>query len=218
MTRVLLVEDHTSFRQLLAFLLDREPDFTVVAQAGSLGEARAMLEGIDLAIVDLDLPDGSGVDLVNELRAANPKGVVLILSGSEDRRRIAQAVEAGASGVLHKSAAVDEIVSAARRLSAGEFLLSGREVADLLRVSAQQREEERDKRLALERLKRLTPREQEVLQAIAEGLGDREIAQRLYVSPDTVRTHVVNLLNKLEADSRLQVVLFAMRHGVVDIP
>ncbi len=218
MTRVLLVEDHTSFRQLLAFLLDREPDFTVVAQAGSLGEARAMLEGIDLAIVDLDLPDGSGVDLVNELRAANPKGVVLILSGSEDRRRIAQAVEAGASGVLHKSAAVDEIVSAARRLSAGEFLLSGREVAGLLRVSAQQREEERDKRLALERLKRLTPREQEVLQAIAEGLGDREIAQRLYVSPDTVRTHVVNLLNKLEADSRLQVVLFAMRHGVVDIP
>ena len=102
MIRMLLIDDHASFRQPLGFMLDREEDITVVAQAGSLAEARGVLSGVDIALVDLDLPDGSGVSIIRELRAANPQGAVLILTASQDRLMVARAVEAGASGVLHK--------------------------------------------------------------------------------------------------------------------
>ena len=98
MTRVLLVDDHASFRESLALLLEREPDISVVGQAGSLAEARALLSGVDLAIVDLDLPDGHGAELVQELRAANPDGMVLILTASSSRADLARTVEAGAAG------------------------------------------------------------------------------------------------------------------------
>src|ERR671933_515369 len=102
MIRVLLVEDHASLRQSLGFLLALQPDITVIGQAGSLAEARRMLEGVDVAIVDLGLPDGSGVELVRELRAANPHGAALILTASLDRREQAPAGHAGAGGVAGK--------------------------------------------------------------------------------------------------------------------
>jgi len=212
--RVLLVDDHASFRQPLAFMLEREPEITVVAQAGSLAEARAALEGVDVAIVDLDLPDGNGVDLVRALRAANPNGMVLILSGSNDRALFARAVEEGASGVMNKSSRIAEIVEAVQRLGAGESLLSPREVIEMLRFAGRHREENQT---AQQTLQRLTPREREVLQALADGLNDKEIAQRLHVSTETARTHMVNVLRKLDVDSRLQALVFAVRHGAVTI-
>ncbi|HEU4793334.1 MAG TPA: response regulator transcription factor [Nitrolancea sp.] len=215
MIRILLVDDHASFRQPLAFMLNREPDFTVVAQAGSLDEARGLLnEEIDVAVVDLVLPDGNGATLVRDLRAANSHSQVLVLTASVDRRDLARAVEAGASGVMNKSAAIEEIISAIRGLSGGEQLMSPRELVDLLRLAVQQREEDRDAELALGRL---TPREREVLQALAEGLNDREIGQQLHVSTETVRTHMVNILGKLGVESRLQALVYALRHGAVTI-
>jgi RNA polymerase sigma factor (sigma-70 family) len=213
--RILLVDDHASFRQPLAFMLNREPDFTVVAQAGSLAEARALLhEEIDVAVVDLVLPDGNGATLVRDLRTANSQSQVLVLTASVDRRDLARAVEAGASGVMNKSAAIEEIISAIRGLSTGEQLMSPRELVDLLRLAVQQREQDRDAELALGRL---TPREREVLQALAEGLNDREIGQQLHVSTETVRTHMVNILGKLGVESRLQALVYALRHGAVTI-
>ena len=216
MTRVLLVDDHSSFRQPLAFMFNREADFTVVAQAGSVAEARRVLNDneVDLAVVDLDLPDGNGVELVPELRAANPNGMVLILSASTDRTLFARAIEAGAAGVLHKSASISEIIDAARRLSQGEHLLSPQEVVELLRLAGQQREQDRT---AQERLERLTRRERQVLQALADGLNDREIAERLQISNETARTHMVNILSKLDLDSRLQALVLAIRHGAVTL-
>ncbi len=215
MIRVLLVDDHASFRQPLAFMLNREPDLTVVAQAGSLAEARGLLnEEIDVAVVDLVLPDGNGVTLVRDLRAANSHSQVLVLTASVDRRDLARAVEAGASGVMNKSASIEEIISAIRGLSGGEQLMSPRELVDLLRLAVQQREQDRDAELALGRL---TPREREVLQALAEGLNDREIGQQLHVSTETVRTHMVNILGKLGVESRLQALVYALRHGAVTI-
>ncbi len=215
MIRILLVDDHASFRQPLAFMLNREPDFTVVAQAGSLDEARGLLnKEIDVAVVDLVLPDGNGATLVRDLRAANSHSQVLVLTASVDRRDLARAVEAGASGVMNKSAAIEEIISAIRGLSAGEQLMSPRELVDLLRLAVQQREEDRDAELALGRL---TPREREVLQSLAEGLNDREIGQQLHVSTETVRTHMVNILGKLGVESRLQALVYALRHGAVTI-
>jgi two-component system nitrate/nitrite response regulator NarL len=218
MQRILLVDDHASFRQTLAFVFDQQPDFEVVAQAGSLHETRRVLEGVeheaDLGVIDLSLPDGEGTALIKDLRDANPDFAALVLTASLDRTDHARAVEAGAAGVVHKSADVDEILDATRRLSEGETLLSPEELVEMLRLASQNREEAREARANIEQL---TRREREVLQALASGLSNKEIAQKLHMSVDTERTHMMNILNKLGVHSRLQALLFAARHGLVEI-
>ena len=217
MIHVLLVDDHASFRQPLAFMMEREPDFEVVAQAGSLAEGRHVLQDakdVDIAVVDLHLPDGHGVDLIRDLRAASPHAKVLTLTASVDRREYARAVEAGAEGVVHKSVGIREIIELVRRLSRGEQLLSTAEVIELLRLVGEEREQNRAAQAALSRL---TQRELEVLQALAEGLNDKQIAQRLHISSETSRTHMVNILRKLGLESRLQALVFAVHHGAVTI-
>src|SRR4028119_1413261 len=145
MQRILLVEDHASFRQTLAYIFDGEPDFEVVAQAGSLAEARRTAVGVgaDLGVIDLTLPDGEGVELIRDLREANGDFAALILTASVDKTEHARAVEAGAAGGVHQSAAVDEVLEATRRLAAGETLLSQQEIVELLRLAGQAREAER---------------------------------------------------------------------------
>jgi RNA polymerase sigma factor (sigma-70 family) len=220
--RILLVDDHTSFRQSLAFMLDREDDIAVAAQAGSVADARGAIAAtrqsghLDVAIVDIGLPDGDGTDIVRILHNAGSKHRtrVLVLTGVSDRFRIARAVESGADAVLDKSVTLAAIVAAVRRLHAGEELLSARETIELLRFAALRREQDR---AAQHALAQLTPREREVLGCLAEGLTDNEIAARLHVSGETVRTHMVNLLRKLNVDSRLQALVFAIRHGAVEI-
>ena len=216
MHRILLVEDHASFRQTLAFVFDREPGFEVVAQAGSLAEARKVMEGleVDLGVIDLALPDGEGIELIKDLREANPNFAALVLTASLDRAEHARAVESGAAGILHKSAGVDEILDAARRLGEGETLLSQQELIALLRLAGQSREEERAARASIEQL---TRREMQVLQSLAEGLTNREIAERLHMSVDTERTHMMNILSKLGVHSRLQALLFAARYGLIEL-
>ena len=217
MIHVLLVDDHASFRQPLTFMMERESDFEVVAQAGSLAEGRRVLEqvqAIDVAVVDLHLPDGNGVDLIRDLRAANPQAKALTLTASSDRREYARAVEAGAEGVAHKSVGICEIIDLVRRLSRGEQILSTAEVIALLRLEGEEREQNR---IAQAALGRLTQRELEVLQSLAEGLNDKQIAERLHISSETSRTHMVNILRKLGLESRLQALVFAVRHGAVSI-
>ncbi len=212
--RVLLVDDHLAFRQPLAFMLMREPELTIIGQAGSVAEARPLLSQADIALIDLDLPDGEGIELIHELHAVNPQAVALVLTGSSSDGDLPRAVEAGAAGVLHKACPVSELTDAIRRVHAGEALLSVRETIELLRLITRQREHDRTVRATIERL---TPREREVLQTLAAGLSDREIAHQLHVSTETVRTHMVNLLHKLGVDSRLKALVFAVKHGLVTI-
>lgn len=216
--RVVLVDDHASFRVPLAFMFGREQDMSVVAQADSLASAGEIIEddevAVDVAVVDLDLPDGSGAVFVSDLGHARPGAVSLVLSALSDRVRLAQAVEAGAAGVMHKSARFEEIVDAVRRLQAGKELLSQQEVIEALRLVGREREKSRQAESMLEKL---TPREHEVLQALGDGLGDKEIAERFYVGVGTVRTHVTSILSKLEVHSRLQALVFAVRYGAVRI-
>jgi DNA-binding NarL/FixJ family response regulator len=216
MQRLVLVEDHASFRQTLALVFDQEPEFEVVAQAGSLGEARRVMRGreADLGVIDLALPDGEGLELIEDLREANPLFAALVLTASLDRADHARAVEAGAAGVLHKSADVDEIMDAARRLAAGETLISPEELGEMLRLAGESREEEREARASIEQL---TRREIQVLEALAEGLTNKEIAERLHMSVDTERTHMMNILTKLGVHSRLQALLFAARYGLIEL-
>jgi two-component system nitrate/nitrite response regulator NarL len=196
-------------------MLERESEFEVVGQVGSVAEARALdrqsLEDVEVAIVDLALSDGDGLDLLEDLSS---RTVTLVLSASLETGRFARAVESGASGVLHKSTPIKEIVDAVRRLKAGEALLSPGDVIEMLRLVNRERQEELSVRRAVERL---TPREREVLQALAEGLESKEIADKLNVTVETERTHMVNILHKLGVHSRLQALVFAARHGVVQI-
>jgi DNA-binding NarL/FixJ family response regulator len=212
----LLVEDHTSFRQTLARVFDQQSEFEVVAQAGSLSKARRVMEGseADLGIIDPSLPDGEGLELIEDLREANPLFAALVLTASLDREDHARAVEAGAGGVLHKSADVDEILDATRRLAAGETLFSPEELVALLRLAGQNREEDRKVRANIQHL---TPREMEVLKALGRGLSNKEIAQSLYISVDTERSHMMSILSKLGLHSRLQALVFAVRHGFVEL-
>ena len=214
MIRVLLVEDHAVFRQALAFMLEQEPDVTVVAQASSVAEARTHLvdSAIDVALVDIDLPDGSGVEVIQTLQAVNPQAHALVLTGSAAHQALARAVEVGASGLLHKTAPLEEIVAAIRRLGAGEPLLAPHELIQMLRLAGAQREREREAEWTVGQL---TQREREVLQGLADGLSDKEIGQRLHISGDTVRNHMARIHSKLAVESRLQALIFALRHGVV---
>jgi two-component system nitrate/nitrite response regulator NarL len=165
---------------------------------------------VDVAIVDLDLPDGPGTDFIKCLRDFRTGAAALVLSGVSDQSQLAGAIEAGASGVLHKSTRTEELVRAVSRLYAGGELLSQQEIIEALRLIVRERDHE-----AQLAIKRLTPRELEVLQALADGLGDREISQRLHVG--TVHSHVTNILAKLGAASRLQALIFAVRHDLVAI-
>lgn len=210
--RVLLVEDHSVFRQALALAMDMQEGLEVVGQAGSVEEARTMLENVDVGVFDLDLPDGTGSSLVRELHDANKRAEVLVLTASAERIAHAHAVESGAAGLIHKSAPLTEIVDAVRRVAEGEALMSRRELIDLVQLANQHREEE----LAVqEKANRLTPRERDVLMALGEGLSDKQIADRLFISKDTVHTHMVNMMNKLDVESRMQALIFAVRSGLV---
>jgi len=190
----------------------------VVASPRSLSEARGVLESaelaVDVAIVDLNLPDGSGADLIKDLRASRPRAKALVLSAMSEQRYLAEAIGAGAAAVMHKSTPMRDLVEAVRRLAAGEQLLSQEEVIEALRFIGRERESTREARLAIDRL---TPREREVLQALAEGSSDKEIARRLHVGVGTVYSHVASILSKLEVSSRLQALVFAVRHGLVTI-
>ena len=212
--RVLLVEGHAAVREAIAAMFEREPGFTVVGQAGSLAEARGMLDGVDVALLDLGLPDGFGPDLIRELRVRSPRAEALVLSASLDRSKLARAVDSGAAGAIDKLAHLDEVVDAVRRLRAGETLLTIDEVSELVGHERRRRAQEAQNR---DTIARLTPREREVLQALAEGLDSQAVADRLHIELRTERNHVANILGKLGVHSQLQALVWCLRYGVVEI-
>lgn len=214
---VVLVEDHAVFRQALALTFGLEPDIRVVADAGTIRDALAAITTepvIDVAVVDLDLPDGHGADLIRTLRRRHPVAQALVLTASTGRVDLTRAVAAGAAGVIHKSTPLPEILAAVRRLAAGEWLLSPQELTVLLHEAREDQARSQATRLAVGRL---TRREHDVLGLLAQGMSDRQIAAQLSVGKDTVHTHMVNLMQKLGAESRLQALIVAIRHGVISI-
>jgi two-component system nitrate/nitrite response regulator NarL len=215
LTRILLIEDHVSYRQALANMLERQPEFKVVGEAGSLAEARKLsgksLKDVDVAVVDLALPDGDTFGLIERFALYEPQVMILVLSASLEPERFTRAVEAGAAGVLDKFTPIKDIIEAVRQLKDGEALISRPEVIEMLSREGQHKQEE------LQAIETLTPREREILRALAEGLQSKQIAEKLNITVDTERTHVLNILHKLGVHSRLQALLFAVRHGLVEI-
>jgi len=212
MKRLLLVDDHASSRQPLALLLTLALEYDEVLQAGTAGQAIAVLPGVDVAIVDLGLPDGDGVALIRRIRAADPSVRVLVLTSSSDRMEAARAIAAGARGVLHKAVDIDEIVAAIRAVGEGRSLVTEQQRDDLARLTTVGAPRSG---FPLPERDRLTPRERDVLRSLADGLSDKEIALHLQIGIETVRTHLASMYRKFGVESRLQALAFALRHGLV---
>lgn len=203
--RVVLIEDHATLREGLGLLLGNE-GFDVVGQApdAETGYRVVTREWPDVVVVDVKLPGEDGISLARRLLRANSRTGVLLLTGAEEPRLLADALESGAQGVAHKAAPLQETVRAVRAVAAGGGYVDQR-VRDIVRAEPGS---------APDRV--LSQREREVLSLVAEGYDRGEIASRLSISEETVRTHVRNAMSKLGAHSRANAVLLAVRRGEID--
>ncbi len=215
MIRVVVVDDHTLMRQGLIGLLDDEPDIDVIGQAGDISTARTTIEAMspDIILMDLGLPDGSGLDLTAELTNADPELRILVVTMHERDDYLFQALRAGASGYVLKGAEVQELLTAVRTVARGETYvdqsLTGKLVADYLT-----RLEGGEDRTQFDGL---TEREREVLTLIAEGLTSAEIGRRLFLSTHTVQTHWDHIMTKLDLHSRVELTKYAIRKGLIQL-
>lgn len=209
--RVLVVDDHLMFAQALVKALEGESDMHVVGMAGNAAQAAAAARELrpDIVLMDYDLPDGTGATATQAVRMESPSSRVVMVTSFSDEQVLIAAIEAGCSGFITKHKAVEEVVNAVRMVYAGEALISPSMLARLLpRLSRSYRGLGSD----------LTPREKEVLELLAQGLSNQAIAERLVISPHTVRNHVQNLLTKLHGHSKLEAVANAVREGIIRYP
>ncbi len=206
--RIVLVDDHTLVREGLSGMLRGEPDLLVVAEAASLAEGRRVLATTDLdaLVVDVTLPDGSGLRLAEEARLRSASTGIVVLTMHDDDDTLLAALDAGASAFLHKTAAFDEIAEAIRRSSVHPDVFSAAGLAAALR-----RRSHSDR-------PHLTPREQDVLTALGEGRSIAQVAVALHLSESTVKTHVAKVYEKLGASNRTQAIMAAVRLGLVQVP
>ena len=213
--RVLLVDDHQLLTGSLKALLSREPDMEVVGVAATVAEAKALArERLDVVLMDYRLPDGTGAEATRAIKARWPAARVVMLTAVNDDETILESIQAGADGYLTKDRAVDEVVSAVRSAHAGETLLPRSVIVGI----AQRVVAARDKGTERRMIEPLTPRELEVLKALTEGLSTPEICERLFIAPNTLRTHVQNIMGKLRVHSKLEAVAFAIRNRLVEPP
>lgn len=212
--RVLLVEDDAPTRRHLARAIDAHPALALVGDAASLAEARAALgrEPPDVLLTDLGLPDGSGVELIRELRSAAPRALAMVITALGDEKTVISAIEAGASGYLLKDGSVAEIGEALLELVAGGSPISPSIARYVLRRL--QRGAAEPAHPAPDAPK-LTAREHEILSLIAKGFSFPEIAGLLAISAHTVTTHVRHIYEKLEVSSRASAVYEAVQIGLI---
>lgn len=206
MIRIYLLDDHEIVRRGLRWLLESEPDLEVVGGSGSAVEAAARIPALrpDVAILDAQLPDGSGIDVCRQVRSVDPSIRCLVLTAHADDEAVLAAIVAGASGYVLKTASCDGLAEAVRRVAAGESLLDAAQVARLAeRVRSP---DPSDERLAL-----LSPQEMAVLRNIAEGLSNRQIAERMFLTEKTVKNYVSNVFAKLGVERRTQAAILASR-------
>lgn len=209
--RVLICDDHQILAQGIASLLEGAGGISVVGIVGTVADAlaRSIETKPDVVLMDYELPDGDGVSAAAAIKAAIPDTKVVILTSFGDDTVLVRALEAGCSGFLTKHKSAREVERAVRLAAEGEALISP---DVLVRLLPKLSRSETERKVGSD----LTARELEVLELLAEGLSGDAIASRLYLSPNTVRNHVQNLLPKLGAHSRLEAVSIATRAGLLD--
>ncbi len=213
--RVLLVDDHQLLTGALSQMLTQESDIQVVGVASTVADAtRLARERLDVVLMDYRLPDGTGAEATRAIKARWPAARVVMLTALNDDETILESIQSGADGYLTKDRAVDDVVNAVRAANAGETLLPRSVIVGIAQRVAAARERGAERR----QIEPLTPRELEVLKALTEGLSTPEICDRLFIAPNTLRTHVQNIMGKLRVHSKLEAVAFALRHKLVEPP
>lgn len=213
--RLLVVDDHTLFRRGLTALLARDPGLQVVGDAADAGEAQRKAAALqpDLVLLDIHLPGVTGIDAIAALHEACPTAKVLMLTVSEDADDLAAALRAGAAGYLLKTIEGDALSAAIRRVVAGEPVIAPELTAHLV-AAMRQGGAPAEAPAAADPLATLSPREREILGAIARGASNKEIAREFAIAESTVKIHVQHLLRKLDATSRVQLAVIANSAGL----
>jgi len=213
--KVLIVDDHPVFREGLRRCLEARKEVRVI---GAVGGGEEMWKAIrthglpQIVLMDVEMPEQSGIELTQELREKHPDVRVIMLTAFSDSERVFSALKAGAVGYLLKNVAPDEILATVERAAAGEPMLSGEIAGRVLREFEREREEERYR----EQLAGLTPREEEILKLLATGESNREIGNRLFISEQTVKNHVASIFRKLHVNDRTKAAILAMKLGLGD--
>jgi DNA-binding NarL/FixJ family response regulator len=215
--RVLIVDDHALFRRGLQMVLEGETDIDVVGEAGDGQEAieRAESTTPDVVLMDVRMPKRSGIEATRTIKDTLPSTKILMLTISDEEADLYEAIKAGASGYLLKEISIEEVADAVRAVHAGQSLISPSMASKLLNEFAAM-VKRRDERAQVPG-PRLTSRELEVLKLVAKGLNNRDIGQELFISENTVKNHVRNILEKLHLHSRMEAVVYAVREKLLDI-
>lgn len=212
---MLFVEDHQLLGDALSALLAREPDIEVIGVARSVAEARTLTRNpVDVVLMDYHLPDGTGAEATRSVKARWPAARVVMVTALSDDETVLESIQAGADGYLTKDRAADEVVQAVRAAHAGETLLPRQVIVEIARRVSAARDRDEERRM----VEPLTPRELEVLRALVDGLSTPDICARLFIAPNTLRTHVQNIMGKLRVHSKLEAVAFALRYRLVEPP
>lgn len=204
--RVMIVDDHEMVAESFRRIIESEPEISGVLVVGTVSEARSHIVEFQphVVLMDYRLPDGDGVTAGQALKQLCPGIALVLLTGATATQTLVAALDAGFAGYLQKTSPVDRLAPAILQAARGELVLSPTDLARLL-------PKRRDETVAA-----LTPREQEILNLLADGLSNKALAERLVVSVNTVRKHVQVILTKLEAHSKLEAVIIARRRGLIE--
>lgn len=207
--KVMLVDDHVLIREGIKQILELEDDIVVIGQANDGKEAveKAKLFNPEVILLDINMPTLNGIETLRKFKDLGIKSKIIMLTIHEDREYIMETLKLGANGYILKDSNADSFIQGIREVVAGKQYIQPR-IANLLNISSKSVDKE------LEKINRLTKREYEVLILIAEGLNNKDIAFRIFISEKTVKNHVSSILKKLELNDRVQAAIFAYKNNI----
>ena len=217
--RTMIVDDHALFRRGLEMVLDEEPDIELVGQASDGAEAveKAAESLPDIVLMDIRMPRSSGIEACRAMKEAAPSAKIVILTISDEEEDLFEAIRAGASGYLLKDIPLDEVAGTVRAVHGGQSLINPSMAGKLLTEFAALARRDGGDRTQEVPAPRLTEREMEVLKLVARGMNNRDIAKELFISENTVKNHVRNILEKLQIHSRMEAVMVAVREKLIEL-
>jgi DNA-binding NarL/FixJ family response regulator len=214
--RVLIVDDHALFRRGLQMVLSGESDIDVVGEAADGAEAIEKARSLtpDVVLMDVRMPRRSGIEATEQIRAELPDAKILMLTMSDEEADLYEAIKAGASGYLLKEISIEEVPDAIRSVWSGQSRISPSMASKLLSEFAAMSQRGGDAKGVAAKL---TDRELQVLRLVAQGLNNKDIADKLFISENTVKNHIRNILDKLHLHSRMEAVVYAVKEKLLDI-